>query len=355
MLVIRARLARLAFTPSDVHSCCAPVPEYFTGTQFEGWCAMQRATPQGLKPAQGAKRRCTIYCIHNATKGAEDVKMYQMWAARTPMQAHEVLSSPDVMVTNQKDKDVQLEKIQMLDASVCSAFNEGSAAKLRAANVAAEDLRVGGFELQVLYAAGYTVAELRAAGYNARELATAGVSARALRDGGVLPREMTSVGVHLREAYTVEELASMAEAGGGCTMLYAVGGDDGDSYLRSVERYDPTADEWTAVAPMGTGRACAGVATVNGMLFVVGGYHGGGQLSSVERYDAKDLWTAAASMRSRRAYVSVAAVGGTLFAVGGYADGQQVCAAAFPRSCTRAQRRAGRLRGACMCVLHKRM
>merc|ERR1711965_706562 len=82
--------------------------------------------------------------------------------------------------------------------------------------------------------------------------------------------------------------------------LYAVGGyNDDDGRLSSVERYDPAANAWEAVAPMATARAfpfAPGVAVLDGKLYAVGG-SGGGALSSVERYDpALNAWEAVAPM-----------------------------------------------------------
>jgi len=37
--------------------------------------------------------------------------------------------------------------------------------------------------------------------------------------------------------------------------LYAVGGELDDDFLSSVERYDPAANTWEAVAPLATARA----------------------------------------------------------------------------------------------------
>ena len=84
-------------------------------TQFEAWLSMQAAGPDGLQPASEARRRSRFVCIHNATQGAEDRKLVQMWCGRTPAQARDVLASPDVTVTNQSDKDTQLDKISRLD------------------------------------------------------------------------------------------------------------------------------------------------------------------------------------------------------------------------------------------------
>jgi hypothetical protein len=91
-------------------------------------------------------------------------------------------------------------------------------------------------------------------------------------------------------------------------VLYAVGGYDRGA-LSSVERYDAAADEWTAVAPMGSERSRVGVAVVEGVLYAVGGSDGGSALSSVERYDAAaDKWTAVAPMGSKRNGAGVASV-----------------------------------------------
>ena len=47
--------------------------------------------------------------------------------------------------------------------------------------------------------------------------------------------------------------------------LYAVGGFTGD-YLSSVERYDPAANAWEAVVPMGTARCNFAAAVLDGKL-----------------------------------------------------------------------------------------
>ena len=41
-----------------------------------------------------------------------------MWATKTPVQAFELLSRPDVNVTNQSDKELQLRKLQQLHGSI---------------------------------------------------------------------------------------------------------------------------------------------------------------------------------------------------------------------------------------------
>ncbi len=64
----------------------------------QAWLSMQAARPDGLYPAPAERRRCTMRCIHNATAGAEDTKLVQMWGQRKPVEAREVLSAPDVTV-----------------------------------------------------------------------------------------------------------------------------------------------------------------------------------------------------------------------------------------------------------------
>ncbi len=94
-------------------------------TQFEAWLGMQFATPNGLKSAVGTKyARHHIVCIQYAADQAElHTKMLvDTWANKTPQQAFDFLSKPDVTVTNQSDKQGQLPKIMALDATVRGAF-----------------------------------------------------------------------------------------------------------------------------------------------------------------------------------------------------------------------------------------
>uniref|UniRef100_A0A7S3TBT1 Uncharacterized protein n=1 Tax=Emiliania huxleyi TaxID=2903 RepID=A0A7S3TBT1_EMIHU len=96
-------------------------------TQFESWLSMQFVTPDGLKPAVGTKNeRHHIVCIQNAAEQSElhEKMLIQSWATKTPEQAHSFLSKPDVTVTNQGDKDLQLPKIKALDATVQGAFGD---------------------------------------------------------------------------------------------------------------------------------------------------------------------------------------------------------------------------------------
>ena len=95
-------------------------------TQFEAWLSMQFATPKGLKPAVGTKNaRHHVVCIQNAAAQSElySKALVDNWAKKTPEEAHDFLSKPDVTVTNQSDKDGQLPKIKGLDETAKGAFN----------------------------------------------------------------------------------------------------------------------------------------------------------------------------------------------------------------------------------------
>jgi kelch-like protein 20 len=106
--------------------------------------------------------------------------------------------------------------------------------------------------------------------------------------------------------------------------LYAVGGHDGQCYLNSIERYDPHTNQWYAVlkkllrhlcrtgevAPTTTCRTSVGVAVLDGMLYAVGGQDGVSCLNVVERFDPQaNRWTKVAPMGTRRLGVAVAVVG----------------------------------------------
>lgn len=54
--------------------------------------------------------------------------------------------------------------------------------------------------------------------------------------------------------------------------LYAVGGRDGSSCLKSVECFDPHTNKWTLCAQMSKRRGGVGVTTWNGLLYAIGGH-----------------------------------------------------------------------------------
>ncbi|CAD6996490.1 unnamed protein product [Ceratitis capitata] len=79
--------------------------------------------------------------------------------------------------------------------------------------------------------------------------------------------------------------------------LYACGGYDGTSFLRSVEVYDPITDTWSLVTPMNCKRSRVALAANMGKLWAIGGYDGETNLSTVEVYDPEaDEWSFEPSM-----------------------------------------------------------
>lgn len=83
-------------------------------------------------------------------------------------------------------------------------------------------------------------------------------------------------------------------------------------------RYDPATRSWSYVAPMQSQRCSAGVAVLQGKLYAVGGRDGASCLRTVECYDPlTNKWTMCASMTRRRGGVGVAVTNGFLYAMGG--------------------------------------
>ncbi|XP_044757483.1 kelch-like protein 5 [Coccinella septempunctata] len=111
--------------------------------------------------------------------------------------------------------------------------------------------------------------------------------------------------------------------------LYAVGGRESSSCLKSMECYDPHTNKWTMCAPMMRRRSAVGVAVANGYLYAIGGQDPPSNNPSyarydcVERYDpSTDSWTTVAPMTSKKDAVAACLFGNCLVAVGGY-DGAQ--------------------------------
>ena len=126
------------------------------------------------------------------------------------------------------------------------------------------------------------------------------------------------------------ELPPMAEQRGGgvgvCAFegkIYVCGGNSGSSRfgnrLATVEVFDPEAQEWAAGPPMGTGRGGVGVCATATQLFAVGGRNDETLLRSAEVLDRRTrAWVPLPDMRSTRSAFKVCAVDGYVFAVGGY-------------------------------------
>ena len=66
-------------------------------------------------------------------------------------------------------------------------------------------------------------------------------------------------------------------------LIKIVGGWCSGDAIASVEMFDPSTNEWRAVAPMSKRRCGVGVGVLNYLLYAVGGHDGVSYLNSVER------------------------------------------------------------------------
>ena len=84
---------------------------------------MQTCTEQGLSAAMAGERRWSLQCLHLAKVKYQGAQLEEMWKNASAIQAHQVLSSPDVVVTNQKDKERLLPKVLEMDSHVSKMFS----------------------------------------------------------------------------------------------------------------------------------------------------------------------------------------------------------------------------------------
>nr|XP_024219003.1 kelch-like protein 5 isoform X2 [Halyomorpha halys] len=89
--------------------------------------------------------------------------------------------------------------------------------------------------------------------------------------------------------------------------LYALGGHDvptcnSAARFSCVERYDPKMDRWQNVCSMSVGRDGIGAGILGNRIFAVGGYDGESYLKVVEAYDLNtDTWSQMAPLNVGRA------------------------------------------------------
>ena len=101
--------------------------------------------------------------------------------------------------------------------------------------------------------------------------------------------------------------------------VYAVGGTEGNTRLKTVEKLSPYTSTWTRVADMNVARSRPGVAAVDGRLFATGGYNGKEHLSSMECYSPNsDTWRMMESMSVPRNSPATAVHDGCLYVAGGH-------------------------------------
>lgn len=88
-------------------------------TLMEAWCAMMRATTEGVRAATPSERRYTITCILNAKDiPGFDTSLTNYLSTKTPAEMHDLLASSEVAVTNESDKDKLLPFVRKTDEHV---------------------------------------------------------------------------------------------------------------------------------------------------------------------------------------------------------------------------------------------
>ena len=88
--------------------------------------------------------------------------------------------------------------------------------------------------------------------------------------------------------------------------LYAIGGHEVLSPLKSVEVYDPKTKEWTWGEPMLCARDAVAAVAFGEKIYVIGGFNGDTYLESVECYDPElGEWSMMSSLCYGRAGAGV--------------------------------------------------
>ena len=91
--------------------------------------------------------------------------------------------------------------------------------------------------------------------------------------------------------------------------LYAIGGCNGTSWVRTMERYDPLTNQWTLLTSMSVARSSFGTTVCNGRIYVIGGSDGIHLLNTVEKFNPRtNRWHCAQSMQVRRIGLGAATV-----------------------------------------------
>jgi len=94
---------------------------------FESWLALQHPSASGLSTA-ALSDRCTVVPLPSAAGATTEVlktkgELAGMWEGKSAEDVHELLSRPDVHVTNAADRRSQLPKLLKLEEAVCEQLN----------------------------------------------------------------------------------------------------------------------------------------------------------------------------------------------------------------------------------------
>ena len=143
-------------------------------------------------------------------------------------------------------------------------------------------------------------------------------------DGRIL-KELECLDLETNQWKALESMKSRREEHGLTTgfdkKIYAIGGFNGKSCLRTVERYDPSKNQWEEVAPMNTSRRSLSAITLPNGIYVLGGYDGEFYLNTVERYDiTTNQWFPIKSFKQARCTMACVGDSRFIYILGGYDD-----------------------------------
>ncbi|XP_077296731.1 kelch-like protein 25 [Arctopsyche grandis] len=102
----------------------------------------------------------------------------------------------------------------------------------------------------------------------------------------------------------------------GC--IYAFGGTNENTDLKTVERFDPTTQKWTFATPMMTARSDAAGVLYDSIFYAIGGSNNVKPINNVESYcTTTRKWKKLTPMMKARQTLSVVATAGFIYALGG--------------------------------------
>ncbi|XP_067207770.1 kelch-like protein 10 isoform X2 [Linepithema humile] len=108
------------------------------------------------------------------------------------------------------------------------------------------------------------------------------------------------------------------------SLIYMIGGFDGNEHFNTVRCFDPVTKEWRERACMYHARCYVSVCAHGGKIYALGGYNGRTRMSSGERYEPqRNQWEMIPSMHRQRSDASAAALHDKIYIVGGF-NGQEV-------------------------------
>jgi hypothetical protein len=128
--------------------------------------------------------------------------------------------------------------------------------------------------------------------------------------------------------YCIELVAEQTAEALRPEMAYVIGGRNFDDVpLSSMERYDASSGQWSAVATMSGLRTNVGACVLQGEIYVTGGKSSFNPLSIVEKYSpSTDTWSAVALRPGGRSTHCAVTVGSTMYVLRGHSNGAALTA-----------------------------